>query len=340
MPLSIRQRGEVWYARGTIRVGKKVVDVAEFSTGCRARAEASTVAHNKEAEIRETLLGGDKARAAKLTVADCFLLYLKRPGGVPDSDADRVAEMNEHIGHMPFSEASVAWGMWLAHRGGDWAAATAARWRSIYVAALRYGAALNQVALPTVPVVNQPDDVRVRYLSREERDKLLACYNQHALGPITVMCFMGLRSQEALQIKRSDVNLEKNTLFVRKSKNGQARTLPIHPRARVEIEKALAIKRTESDANLFYSAKGKPYADTRGRGGNPLSQAHITALAKAEIDDFRPHDWRHHWASWMVMTGCDLHTLKRMGGWKDPRMVDRYAAVSIEHMEETMLRVA
>lgn len=344
MAINVRKRGDIWYARGTIRVGKRLVEVPEFSTGCSARHEAETVAHDKEREIRDGLIGGEKARAARLTIADCFLAYLKRPGGVPAGDEERIQRLNDLIGHMPFNEAPSAWGKWLVERCSHIAPSTAARWRSIFVAALRYGALLNQLTPPAIPVVKQDETVRVRYLSRDEREKLLASYNKHALGPVTVMCFMGLRSQEALQIKRCDVNLEKNTLFVRSSKNGEARTLPIHPRARVEIERALSVKR-EDDDNLFYSAKGEPYADTRGRdggpqGGNPLAQAHATALAKAGIDDFRPHDWRHHWASWLVMTGCDLHTLKKMGGWKDSRMVDRYAAVSIDHMEQVMIRVA
>jgi integrase len=82
---------------------------------------------------------------------------------------------------------------------------------------------------------------------------------------------------------------------------------------------------------------GEPYADTGdGRGGNPLSKAHATARAAAGISDFTPHDWRHHWASWMVMSGVDLYTLMRLGGWASLKMVQRYAAVSGEHMAQAV----
>ena len=57
------------------------------------------------------------------------------------------------------------------------------------------------------------------------------------------------------------------------------------------------------------------------------------------MDDFRVHDWRHHWASWCVMSGIDLETIKRMGGWKSLRMVERYAAVSTDHMERAIALV-
>jgi hypothetical protein len=33
------------------------------------------------------------------------------------------------------------------------------------------------------------------------------------------------------------------------------------------------------------------------------------------------------------MEGIDLETIRRMGGWKSLRMVERYAAVSTGHMD-------
>jgi hypothetical protein len=42
----------------------------------------------------------------------------------------------------------------------------------------------------------------------------------------------------------------------------------------------------------------------------------------------------------MVMKGCDLITLRQLGGWSTIRMVERYAAVSVEPQEEAMRLVA
>ncbi len=89
---------------------------------------------------------------------------------------------------------------------------------------------------------------------------------------------------------------------------------------------------------VFLSARGEPYADTRGldgkrQGGNPLAQAHDTACRRAGISGFRVHDWRHSWAAWHIMRGTDTFTLMRLGGWSSLRMVeDRYGAVSAQHM--------
>ncbi len=40
------------------------------------------------------------------------------------------------------------------------------------------------------------------------------------------------------------------------------------------------------------------------------------------------------------MAGTDLETLRRMGGWKSLEMVQRYAAVSDDHMQEAVKRIA
>ena len=95
--------------------------------------------------------------------------------------------------------------------------------------------------------------------------------------------------------------------------------------------------------HVFLNVRGQPYADTRDYalpGGNPLRRAHATACRRVGVRNFTPHDWRHHWASWCVMSGVDLVTLKRMGGWASLAMVDRYAALDTEHMAAAVRKLA
>jgi hypothetical protein len=39
------------------------------------------------------------------------------------------------------------------------------------------------------------------------------------------------------------------------------------------------------------------------------------------------------------MAGIDLETLRQEGGWKDLRMVQRYATVSVEHRKLQMRKL-
>jgi integrase len=54
---------------------------------------------------------------------------------------------------------------------------------------------------------------------------------------------------------------------------------------------------------------------------------------------FHIHDWRHHWASWFMMKGGRETELMRLGGWKDARMIQRYVALSVEHLRKAVNQV-
>jgi site-specific recombinase XerD len=48
-------------------------------------------------------------------------------------------------------------------------------------------------------------------------------------------------------------------------------------------------------------------------------------VTAADIAPCTWHDLRHTWATWHVMGGTPLEVLQKLGGWKDLRMVQRYA---------------
>lgn len=57
-------------------------------------------------------------------------------------------------------------------------------------------------------------------------------------------------------------------------------------------------------------------------------------LAKAGIEDFRFHDLRHTWASWLIQSGVPLSVLQEMVGWESIEMVRRYAHLALTHLTE------
>lgn len=117
----------------------------------------------------------------------------------------------------------------------------------------------------------------------------------------------------------------------------------MHQRVYTAVHGLYQARGFPEEGHVFLNRLGQPYSDTREYklpGGNPIRSAHYTALRRAGIKDFRPHDWRHHFASQAVMKGIDIETLKRLGGWKSLRMLERYAAVSTDHMDAAMERLA
>jgi integrase len=60
------------------------------------------------------------------------------------------------------------------------------------------------------------------------------------------------------------------------------------------------------------------------------TKAWWNALERAGIKDFRWHDLRHTWATWLRQAGAPTHSLQRLGGWKTLAMVERYAHIAPE----------
>ena len=94
------------------------------------------------------------------------------------------------------------------------------------------------------------------------------------------------------------------------------------------------------------SVAGKSFPQPHCRGNDGTTTASVrkmrvdsntawrAALKRAGIDDFRFHDLRHSWASWLIQAGVPLSALQEMGGWESIEMVRRYAHLAPNHLTE------
>jgi beta-glucosidase/6-phospho-beta-glucosidase/beta-galactosidase len=71
--------------------------------------------------------------------------------------------------------------------------------------------------------------------------------------------------------------------------------------------------------------------------GNPLRTANTrswrNALKECGIRNFRWHDLRHTWATWLRQNDVPTWVLQELGGWKSESMVRRYAHMSVKHLQ-------
>ena len=60
---------------------------------------------------------------------------------------------------------------------------------------------------------------------------------------------------------------------------------------------------------------------------------------KRKVADFRFHDLRHTAASWLGMSGGDIHTVAQLLGHKDLRMAARYQHLSPAFLAEAVRKL-
>jgi integrase len=339
MPLSIRRRGTFFHVRGTIRVGQETRIVKECSTGCDRKEDADAYRARLEAEIRRELLYGTGGRAVTMMIADAGLAYINRPGGLHRNDLWRLDQINDLVGDVPIIKARAAWAEFMAKRCVGLKPATVDRIRSVLQAAINHAAELHDFEAPRVARTYAVENKRIRFLSVDQQNRLLASYAKHVQPIAATLCFQGMRIGEALKLEWQYVNWQADTLYFPRTKNGEPRTNSIHARVRPFLHRMWVGQGNPGEGRVFLNRLGEPYSDPdeyKIQGGNPISKAHRTACARAGINDFRVHDWRHHWASWCVMSGIDLETIRQEGGWKSLRMVEKYAAVNAEHRKDVL----
>jgi len=179
-------------------------------------------------------------------------------------------------------------------------------------------------------------DKRIRYLEKEEIEKLLTTIDQLTAGnkhgqythlkPIVIVALhTGMRKSEILGLKWHDIEIKRNIIHLHDTKNGEKREVPMNK----TVQKAIigVLKNPESQY-VFCNQGCKPYGNVR--------KSFFTACKKAGIINFRFHDLRHTFASQLVMSGVDLNTVRELLGHKSIKMTLRYSHLSPDHKKRAV----
>jgi integrase len=168
---------------------------------------------------------------------------------------------------------------------------------------------------------------RLRFLTIEECKILLDCCPSLALKQIVELALnTGMRKGELLRLEWEHINLRRGFLEILDQKNGEYDTIPLNERA---LEILRSIPRRLDSKFIFPGKKpGKPFKD--------LKRQFETAVKKANLDDVTFHTLRHTAASYLVMEGIDLTTVKEILRHKSISMTLRYAHLSPKHKQSAV----
>jgi integrase len=213
------------------------------------------------------------------------------------------------------------------------------RTRDLYVALIR--AIMNRAMkvwewidrVPAFRTYSVATSRRVRFLTHDQFDRLLVELPPHQQEIVRFAVSTGLRKSNILKLQRDEVFLDRKLVIIGgdKTKNKEPLAVPLNPTA-------LAILQRQEDAyqarrratnrpvhQFVFTFRGDPVKEVNTR-------AWTAGLRAIGVTDFRWHDLRHTWASWLRQGGVPTWALQEMGGWKSAEMVRRYAHVNADHL--------
>ncbi len=173
------------------------------------------------------------------------------------------------------------------------------------------------------------DNRRVRFLTREEAEKLLDTLKKHSTQVYEMAylsLYTGMRFGEIANLTWQDIDFQNDIITIKDPKNNTGRVAYVTQ----ELKNMLMDKqRREKPENLNELL----FKDTNGNKITKISHTFFRAVNKIglnnNITDPRDkvvfHTLRHTFASWLAINGTPIYTIKELMGHKSLAMTERYS---------------
>jgi|KBSMisStandDraft_5_1062788.scaffolds.fasta_scaffold30335_1 site-specific recombinase XerD len=314
----------IWWVRYADANGK----IRREKTG--NKSAAIKLYYKRKTEVLEGKKLPEKLRARKVSFAELAkdaLEYSKAHKRSYRDDEVRMARLREWLGQRPAESVSPQEiERWLLAKAEDLKPATLNRYRALLSLVYRLAMQNGKVQSNPARLVRQrkEENGRIRFLSTEEELALRAAIRKDYLNreaELDLALNTGLRRSEQFGLTWDGVDFERRVLTVLRSKNGEARHIPLNDAA------ILALRSVEAYKN------GSPYVFLASDGTRLCSPRFwfSAAVEAAGLKDFTWHCLRHTFASRLVMAGVDLRTVQELMGHKTIQMTVRYAHLAPQH---------
>lgn len=359
--MSIFRRGSVWYGSYTTPGGKRIKE----SLGTEDRKQAQELHDRRKAELWRIERLGD---FPDVTFEEACLRWLEEKAHKKSLDADKgrigfwlmhfegtllkdisEAKIYAAVSRMTNRKAKERWEqrtVSMAKKGLDIGeykpAAVSTSTKAKHLAlmkALMRAAEREWKWIEKSPVIKVPQErnKRVRWLEPAEAKRLIEECPEPLKSTVEFALATGLRRSNIVDLKWQQIDLQRKVAWIypEESKSGRAIGVALNEMAESVLRRQIGrhhnwvFVHTESvkrnDGTTTASVR-KMRVDS--------NTAWRAALKRAGIEDFRFHDLRHTWASWLIQAGVPLSALQEMGGWESIEMVQRYAHLAPNHLTE------
>lgn len=331
-----RNNSRHWWCRFTPPGGKEV----RRSTGTPDRKDAEEYEAALKRELWRQAKMGERPRKSWQDAVVRWIEETEHKASHAD-DLIHLRWLDPHLGSAWLDEIDVdrVDAIKRARKGEGVSNATVNRTLSVLRAILRRAERqwrwIDRAA--AVSLLPEPKQ-RIRWLTREEADRLIAELPEHLADMAQFTLATGLRASNVTGLEWSQIDMQRQVAWVHadQSKSRRALGVPLNASAIEVIRRWVGRHPTRV---FCYRRRGRGEGERWVPIAEANSAAWYKALKRAGIEDFRWHDLRHTWASWHVQAGTPLHALQEMGGWQSYDMVRRYAHLAPEHLAEHAARL-
>lgn len=155
-------------------------------------------------------------------------------------------------------------------------------------------------------------------------------FRNHAI--FAMFMFAGLRKSELLSLNYGDVDLEQQTIFVRRGKGAKDRIVPMSVTLAEILRLYMKQRKKEKKTCVKFFASSK-----HDRAFTVHGLKHLTEKLKKDINiEFTIHRLRHTFATLMMEGGCDIYSLSKMLGHSDIKTTTIYLSASVEYLRSQL----
>src|SRR5208282_4994548 len=312
--------------------------------GTRGNAEKLLTRRKNDALVGKKMPETLRSRAVPFTeIADAALVYSKNYKRSYRDDQWRMAELKQWFGSrdaQTLSTEEIEKRLTDVAEERKWAPGTFNHFRSLLMMVYRVARRAKKLTVnPARDVQHRKEnDPIVRYLNRgtpeSEYERLVAAVRKRTPEHLPDLIFAlntGLRLSNQYGATYEMIDWTQKALDVPLTKNGQPVHVPLNDAVLAAIRSLPSWR--ERRGCIF---RNQQHPDKR-----VLAAEHwfTPALKAAKIENFRWHDLRHTFASWLVQDGVPLERVSKLLGHKSLQMTMRYAHLRPSQLHEDVARL-